>query len=356
VLEARKVGIILNTTGKDGNLKAEAWLEESRLKKVDNRILEKLQKGEMVELSTGLYADCVAEAGLWNGEEYSGIAKNFRPDHLAILPDQKGACSIADGAGLLRNEASYDAKRALIRSALTETLGIDAGYFVEDVFASFFIYYKGGKLWKQDYIATDTKATISGTPMEVVRVVQYRSPDGAVVANIERSLNVKKMEMIALLVSTSGGLFSEADREYLERQEDTRLQMFINSVKKEQGAPKEPVTNKDKTPEAPTPKPTLSLADYLAAAPEEYREVLASGIRIHQEQKAKVIQEITSNKANIFPLHTLQAKSFEELQALAALANAGKPSPSFAGLGDVGTPFKVEEEPYSMPVMSFAKK
>lgn len=31
------------------------------------------------------------------------VARNHRPDHLAILPDQVGACSLADGAGLIRN-------------------------------------------------------------------------------------------------------------------------------------------------------------------------------------------------------------------------------------------------------------
>ena len=41
--------------------------------------------------------------GDWNGKAYVGIARNYRPDHLAILPDMKGACSIADGAGLCRN-------------------------------------------------------------------------------------------------------------------------------------------------------------------------------------------------------------------------------------------------------------
>jgi hypothetical protein len=68
-------------------------------------VLDKLDKGEMVEISTGLFTDNIPESGVWNGEAYTAVARNYRPDHLAILPDQKGSCSIADGAGLLRNKA-----------------------------------------------------------------------------------------------------------------------------------------------------------------------------------------------------------------------------------------------------------
>jgi hypothetical protein len=58
----------------------------------------------MMELSTGLYVDAELTPGDWKGEEYVAIARNLRSDHLAILPDKIGACSVADGAGLLRNE------------------------------------------------------------------------------------------------------------------------------------------------------------------------------------------------------------------------------------------------------------
>jgi hypothetical protein len=47
--------------------------------------------------------DVQKQVGTLNGMEYGRIARNLMPDHLAILPDKIGACSIADGAGLLRN-------------------------------------------------------------------------------------------------------------------------------------------------------------------------------------------------------------------------------------------------------------
>lgn len=121
VIETRKVGMIMNSLY-DDKLRAQAWLDEPKLKQVDNRVLEALNKGEMVEVSTGLFTDNEAVEGEWNGEKYVAIARNYRPDHLAILPDKKGACSIADGAGLLQlNDACIDLLGGVEHESLSET-------------------------------------------------------------------------------------------------------------------------------------------------------------------------------------------------------------------------------------------
>jgi hypothetical protein len=114
VLTKRKVGVVLNTkyeAGKGrepGRLKAEAWLETNKLKAVDERVLKAVLNKEMMEVSTGVFTDNEQTPGTWKGEDYHSVARNYRADHLAILPDQKGSCSIADGAGLLRNSDMGD--------------------------------------------------------------------------------------------------------------------------------------------------------------------------------------------------------------------------------------------------------
>lgn len=103
VFSKQRVGTVFNARVVDNRLKADAWLDPERLETVDNRVLEAVLRGEPMEVSTGLYTDNEPAEGNWNGRQYVAIARNYRPDHLAILPDQVGACSIADGAGLLVN-------------------------------------------------------------------------------------------------------------------------------------------------------------------------------------------------------------------------------------------------------------
>lgn len=102
ILSTRKVGVILRTNFKDG-LKAEAWIDEEKANQVDSRVTEAILNNEPMEVSTGLFTDTEEIEGTWNEESYVGVARNYRPDHLALLPDRVGACSLADGAGLMVN-------------------------------------------------------------------------------------------------------------------------------------------------------------------------------------------------------------------------------------------------------------
>jgi len=101
-LASRQVGIIMNTRWQNGRLIAEAWLEPDRLATVAPDVLAAIQAGRTVEVSTGLFTDNSPSPGVWDGEPYKFVARNYRPDHLAILPTGVGACSVADGCGLLQ--------------------------------------------------------------------------------------------------------------------------------------------------------------------------------------------------------------------------------------------------------------
>ncbi len=191
VLNTRKVGLILNTNW-DGKLKSEAWLDEARLKVVDNRVLEALEAGKMIEVSTGLFTDNEPTEGEWNSEKYVAIARNYRPDHLAILPDQVGSCSIDDGAGLLRNSGNFthEHKRGLVQAALKDK---HEGRFTypEDM-TDDRVFYRdpSDKLVHEGYEIDDkgAKATLKGDPKEVTKKTQYLSKDGKTIANVVSSL------------------------------------------------------------------------------------------------------------------------------------------------------------------------
>jgi len=123
VFNRQRVGTIFNAhfDNKAKALKAEAWLDPKRLAAVDPRVLKSIKEGEMVEVSTGLFLDPMPATGTFNGQEYEAVATNHRPDHLAILPDQIGACSIQMGAGLCRNgyaKIEYEEGPLLLPSSL----------------------------------------------------------------------------------------------------------------------------------------------------------------------------------------------------------------------------------------------
>ena len=102
IFNRQKVGTVFNAHFDGDKLRAECWLDVERLQIVDSRVLVALQKRRAVGVSTGL-------VGFDSGEKRDGatVLERILPDHLAILPDQRGACSLADGAGLLKNVRGY---------------------------------------------------------------------------------------------------------------------------------------------------------------------------------------------------------------------------------------------------------
>lgn len=104
ILNQVGIGQIFNATA-NGKLSAEAWFDVEKTRQVDPSILNRLENNEKIETSTGLGARLVeVENGTFQDKPYTAQATKFVPDHVAILPDSVGACSIKDGCGVLANE------------------------------------------------------------------------------------------------------------------------------------------------------------------------------------------------------------------------------------------------------------
>jgi hypothetical protein len=123
IIEKFGIGFVFNTE-MNTKLIAEGWFDVEKTRQVDKRILNSLEASTPLELSTGLFTkDEPAHNGAaYNGTPYVATARDYRPDHLAILPDQQGACGIRDGCGVLVN--SID-PAALVPGDITERLDID---------------------------------------------------------------------------------------------------------------------------------------------------------------------------------------------------------------------------------------
>lgn len=110
VLEDWQFGFVFNAyyaEDDDGNkLKAEAWLDVARAEELGGEFqdaIDRINNGEVVEVSTGLYCGIIEKKGKFNSQPYTGVWVGVISDHLAILSDGViGACSVEGGCGIPR--------------------------------------------------------------------------------------------------------------------------------------------------------------------------------------------------------------------------------------------------------------
>jgi hypothetical protein len=403
IINTRGVGVMMNTRyekakgNEPGKLHSEAWCDVTKLSSVDERVEFAIQLNQMMELSTGLFTDNEQTPGEFNGKRYDAIARNYRPDHLALLPDVKGACSIDDGAGFLRlNSAnapiprhlcstiaddviarlatnakelnlSFDQMHRMVGNAVRQAYPPvkekdDYGPWVEDLFSSYVVFNRNGKLLRQNYLISNGVATLSGPADEVIRVVDYQKT-GAPVGNAqppERSA-MKKEDIVSGLIKNDKSGWKEADREFLLGLTDERLGVIANAIK-EEPAPK-PTDNANPPANPPTPPRPVSDADYVANAPPGIRDMLQDGLAMAAAERGRLIGLITANKANTLTPEYLGGRTTPELRGIAALAAPPAPPaavyPNWGGAApavNAATPAPVTEEAYVMPTINWETK
>jgi hypothetical protein len=380
ILNNRKVGIMMNTTFQKGRLKSEAWIDKDRANKVDDRIMAAIEASEMMELSTGVFVDQEDKEGEWNGETYAAIARNYRPDHLALLPDKIGACSIADGAGFLRNEKSsklstlqtilkkmgvilenemsHDNIRSSLSEALRARLTVQEDgpwLYVEDVYSNFVIYSLDGKLYRVGYTVGDTTGVVisEDAPKEVVRVTEYRTIEGAYVGNHDqqkpienKNAHMDKNKMVDAIIANG---WSEADRPALIALNEEQLKAIMESkIRPTTVTPEPPPSDNAPSQNAEV----VTLEDYIKNAPKEIAETLMNSHQLFAEEKTRLVDGIIANKNNSFKKEDLSNRPLGELRALAKLAAVERPAPNYSGMAPTGNN---EEEPLLIPTINFGK-
>lgn len=105
VLEKTGIGFVFNAVqDKDGNLDGEAWVDIEKARSIDPALADRVERGDQIEVSTGLGTVNQKKTGEYKGKKYDAVARNYAPDHLAVLPSGTGACSLKDGCGLSVNQ------------------------------------------------------------------------------------------------------------------------------------------------------------------------------------------------------------------------------------------------------------
>lgn len=156
VLEKYAYGFMFAAKFEDNKVSCEMWLDPSRAKSVGPlapRVIERLQNGEMVEVSEGNYVLSEIEDGEWQGKKYGAKWIACWSDHLATLPEgQLGACSIDDGCGANRVSMGLKAASVLTNikvAALTQArrptfTGTETSTWTKPTFADYVKYLYNG--------------------------------------------------------------------------------------------------------------------------------------------------------------------------------------------------------------------
>jgi hypothetical protein len=99
------VGRFYNATRDGDRLVGEFWLDKAELLKSSEGqlIYNRIRTGAPTEVSTAYSTISLQTTGVYNEKQYFFQDKDLHPDHIALLPDEVGACSLKDGCGLMRN-------------------------------------------------------------------------------------------------------------------------------------------------------------------------------------------------------------------------------------------------------------
>lgn len=215
VLEHYGMGRAWNFEIRDGKLACEVWVNIEKAQRLGGdavEVLRRLEAHEPIEVSTGYWAYSNPVPGQYNGRPYVASQHTIRPDHIALLPNDIGACCWADGCGTPRVNQDTEAidKRTLyslvanavqsvfkrncpptktptsnattgdIKSALNGLLSDEmkaAGEYsycyVEDIDGDYAIVDYNGKLWRRQFSSGDSGVTFTGDWEEVQRMTQF---------------------------------------------------------------------------------------------------------------------------------------------------------------------------------------
>ena len=280
VIDARSVGKVYNTHVNGSKLAAELWLDEEKLKDVSEETLECINSAKPVEVSIGVFTEDEEMVGNWKGEDYKAIARNHRPDHLAILPNEVGACSLEDGCGIRANkkkdeDIEDDSKD---KDEDEKKKKFDFKHLSDNELAEIEEYIQtrkieSGKI-KNVGLSMDVNSSLTRTKFST-----NNKKEDTKMSDVTKC--PKCLAKIEALITNAQSPFVEADREWLLTQDEAHLDKFAPVVN-------EVIKEVEKIVEKTIEVNKLSTEDQAA---------LAYGKRQMKERKEKMIQGIQANTA-----------------------------------------------------------
>lgn len=114
-LKEQQVGFVENARMAGKDLVAEIWLPVEQKDPLAAETVQRIAAGELVEVSIGSWSITTPQEGVFDGKPYKGITDEISPNHLALLPNDRGACSVAAGCGTPRLSTAMQSVRNAAR-------------------------------------------------------------------------------------------------------------------------------------------------------------------------------------------------------------------------------------------------
>lgn len=353
VMNKLGVGFLYRARAQNGALKADVFLDPARAGDVADLqvVLDKLDRGEKVEVSTGFPVVIDETPGVHNGAEYDLVIHPAGFDHLAVFAEAIGACSVEDGCGLAANKAegcgcenvdpepvdlpappelpeaairnsawrgffakalalfgwapaeneSDEDRRNMLRSALIERFGADDRWlFVDSVFSEdglvvFEIESRSGGesgLFRTEFEIDENGAVTLGEAEEVRRVTTFEpvaNAEGTHGDNTQEEGTMNRETLIAQLAE-KGPL----DKDALSKLSDCELKALHQA--KDGGA-----ANADTQlpPESIDDSEAMKIAHKYRRENEELRARYEPAHNAQEKERAKLLDDLLYSAANL---------------------------------------------------------
>lgn len=378
IWEQDVIGHIFNSEAENQKLKFEAWIDRAKANEIGGttkETVDALADGQMMEVSTGLFAKTEPQSGTHEGKKFNGVWRDILPDHIAILEQGSvGACSIEDGCGAPRmnqcgcengncackgntmtqdSETEPEQKDNALKRAMKSLSHLFTGGRMNDITRREALQqaaqHKGidgmvmaveddGSFIMEEFSEDGLRTVRRSFKIEGGRVeigddpVPVRMEQTFTRVRTNEDVQMAKEDLVNNLISNTQTHFEEGDRELLMKFDENKLQGM-------QPTEEEP---KDNSRQEPIETPDFNTL--LQKADPETRESFEQGMKMFKQRKSELINHIKGCQRNKFTDEQLQSKSYDELEQIAALVE--EPAVDYSVRG---APINNTEDPTAPP-------
>lgn len=274
----RRVGTVFNSVMDGDALKAEFWIDNERMDRMgETTLLSNMVESKIVmEVSTAYFCDVVINVGEYKGKKHEVEHKNLRPDHVALLPDETGACSVAEGCGVPRVNKVRRFTMSKALSILATALGLQVN------------------------CAADTVAA------DVLKIAEKLKANGKMTGKQFEALQEMDEDQRGMVGAILGAM-AEADKAAAKaaKQKTKDNADYGDEMDDEE----EPAKNKGKKAKTNAQEPQVMSDDAIA-------ELVDKRVteRVEARERAEITETIKANSANQFDDDELKGMSLAALQ------------------------------------------